>query len=241
VAISRAFDGVFQAHRGELPLAFVRALAYSESRLDPLDKHTPATGSAWGLMQVVDIVRREYNERHGTSYTSDDRLNPAVNVRIACDLLGRIVRQYRTKHPRAPNLQTDWGNLEFVKLVIAGWNSGYAETRGVGLIAHYLEGRGIPVTHDAVFAHAAATPGAKAQNFTDAKRAWQRKVAERYFLEGGPDTGVNMVASLPFIAPLFGFAQELGGGIDLSSLTSGDVMLLAAAAAAGGVALILWG
>jgi hypothetical protein len=82
-------------------------------------------------------------------------------------------------------MRLDWGNPEFVKLVIAGWNSGYSEAAGVGKVAGWLSSQGIPVTHDSVFAYASQAGGTvHLQN--SAKQNWQRSVVDLYFAEGGP-------------------------------------------------------
>ncbi len=83
-------------------------------------------------------------------------------------------------------MQTDFGNPEFVKLLLAGHNSGYSEAGGVGRVASYLEQRGIPVTHDNVFKYASAA-GATVHLQNTAKQRWQREVAALYFAQ--PDAG----------------------------------------------------
>jgi len=47
-----------------------------ESNLNPRSNEGPA----WGLLQVIEVVRTDYNERHGTSYRRADLLDPVVNV-----------------------------------------------------------------------------------------------------------------------------------------------------------------
>lgn len=192
MALSRAYDPIFRRHAGSIPVNYLRALAKRESNLNPREAIDPA----WGLMQVVPQVRISYNQRHGTSYSQAQLLEPETNVKIATELLRRIVRQYG-KHP-AKNLKENWHNPEFVKLVTAGWNSGYSEAAGVGRVASYLESRGIPVTHDAVFEHAAAAGGTRhLQNRT--KYAWQRSVADLFYAEGGPGTGVLLPLALTLV------------------------------------------
>jgi len=181
-AITTRFDPLFAKYAGALPIAFMRALSKRESNMNPNEQEWPA----WGLMQVVPVVREGYNKRFGTSYSHPDLLDPDTNVKIAAELLNRIVTGY-AKHSD-PNLKTDWSNPEFVKLVVAGWNSGYSEAGGVGKVASYLESRGIPVTHDSVFAHSAAA-GATKHLRNPQKQAWQRSVAELYFKQ--PDSAVR--------------------------------------------------
>jgi soluble lytic murein transglycosylase-like protein len=182
VALSRQFDSLFSRYRGRLPVNYLRALSYSESRMNPSD----TGGSYWGLMQVgYKSVLPSYNRRRGTSYSPRDLLNADVNVKIGTDLLNRIIVAYG-KHP-SPNMRPS-GGREFWKLLTAGWNSGYSESGGVGKVAAYLEQRGIPVTHDNVFRYAAAA-GATVHLQNDAKRAWQAAVVDRFYDEGGPGPG----------------------------------------------------
>lgn len=194
--ITRRFDSIFQRFRGSMPLAFMRALAYNESSMNPMESRDPA----WGLMQVVPVVRESYNQRFGTGYSQQDLLDPTTNVKIASDLLNRIARQYQATHGSDPNMRVNWRNPEFVKLVVAGWNSGYSEAGGVGRVASYLRARGMPVTHDNVFQHASAA-GATRHLQNPTKYQWQRRVADTFYAEGGPgvldalDMGLLLVAA----------------------------------------------
>lgn len=186
MALPTTFDPIFNAYRKRIPLNYMRALTKRESNFNPNESNDPA----WGLMQVVPIVRNDYNARNGTAYTKQDLLNPAVNVKMVADLLNRVVLAYG-RHPDR-NMKEYWSNPEFAKLVTAGWNSGYSEGGGVGKVATYLESRGIPVTHDNVFQYAAAA-GATTQLQKADKRNWQRSVVDLYFLEGGPGGDVASI------------------------------------------------
>lgn len=178
VALSRKFDPIFRRHAGRLPVAYLRALSKRESNQNPGD----TGGPAWGLMQVIEEVRTSYNKRRRTSYSRSDLLNPDVNVRIASDLLNRIIGYYGKNHPNTPNMQEDWHNPEFVKLLTAGWNSGYSEVAGVGFVARCLERRGIPVTHDNVIKYAQSCGGTRhLYSHAQSTLGWQRSVASLYF------------------------------------------------------------
>ncbi len=166
---------MFAKHAGKVPVPFLRALSKRESNMNPNDTRGPA----WGLMQVVEVVRNSWNKRRPSEAISRGQLlDPDINVKIAASLLNRIAIAY-AKHPDS-NMQPNWTNPEFVKLVLAGWNSGYSEAGGVGRVAKYLEARGIPVTHDNVFRYAGAARATRhLQN--SAKQRWQRGVADLYF------------------------------------------------------------
>lgn len=184
--ISTTFDALFQQFAGGIPVAFLRALSYKESSQQP----SAMTGSAKGLFQITPIVLDGYNAAHGTHlFPAPHLFDPKINTKVAADLLGKIARAY-DKHP-SPNLKTNWANPEWVKLVLAGWNSGYSEGGGVGKVASYLEARGIPVTHDNVFAYAGAA-GATQHLQNSAKQGWQRSVASLFYSQGDWNTAIGI-------------------------------------------------
>lgn len=179
--LSTAYDPIFAKHAGALPVAFLRALGQRESDLNP----RLMTGSAAGLLQVMPAELTAYNARYRTSYAPVDLLNPEINVPVAVRRLNEIIEQYK-KHPDK-NLQSDFANPEFVKLLVSGWNSGPSEAGGVGKVARYLEGKGLRVTHDAVFANAAAA-GATQWLQNQTRYNWQRSVADLYFAQSDART-----------------------------------------------------
>lgn len=197
MALSKTFDPLFSRHGGNIPVAFLRALSYQESRHNP--NSNAGLPKAQGLLQIVGVVRDSFNKAHGTHYTAAQIVSPdprspavAVNVQMATELLRAIVKAYG-KHP-SPNMKEDWGNPEFVKLVTTGWNAGYSESGGLGKVARYLEQRGIPVTAENVYRNAGAA-GAVAK-LAGANRAWVAGVSDLYFAQ--PDHGgtASSVASL---------------------------------------------
>lgn len=182
--VPRTYDRIFAEHGHGLPLAFLRALAKRESDMKPRDRQDPA----WGLLQVIEVVRRDFNARHQTRYSREDLLDPRINVVIGSDLLRRIIRSYATNHPGAPNLQEDWGNRRFVELLTFGWNAGYSERGGVGRVARYLEGLGrhADITIDTIHANARAA-GASRHLSNARKVAWCKSVALLFFAEQARD------------------------------------------------------
>lgn len=200
--LPKQWDSLFRKHQGKLPVPFLRALTKRESNFNPNDFHGPA----WGLMQVVEVLRNSWNSRKPSqSITRSQLLDPTINVKVATDLLNRIITAYG-KHP-SPNMKMDWGNPEFVKLLVAGWNSGYSEGGGVGKVARYLESRNIPVTHDNVFAYAGKA-GATRHLQTSGRQNWQRSVADLYFHQpDAPAPGESMPGNFAVkagVAVLFG-------------------------------------
>lgn len=180
----RVFDEVFARYGQGLPVAYLRALALHESDMTP----RLSSGPAWGLLQVIEVVRQDFNQRAGTNYSRQDLLDPAVNVTIAASTLAQIVKSYATNHAHIPNLQADWRNPQFVALLTFGWNAGYSERGGVGRVATYLEQRGVSeVTIDGVFA-AAQKAGASRHLSNAAKLAWSKQVTRQYFAELAGET-----------------------------------------------------
>ncbi len=200
MATSTAFDDLFDKYRGSIPKAYLRALAYQESRMNPTAYN--GSGGGRGLLQITGIARQDFNQRHGTAYTVADLMTPEVSIRIGADLLNRIASSY-AKHP-SPNMRGDWTNPEFVKLVTMGWNAGYSEGGGVGKVAGYLERAGKPVTHDNVYKYAQAAGGvAKLANAT--ALAWQRDVLSLFQRQPDWKTAAAGVGTLLMILGL-GFA-----------------------------------
>ena len=168
----RRFDPTFERYRGGIPIEYVRALVERESDGRPDTR----TGSAIGLMQIVPVVLTDYNQRHGAVYTSEQLVDPAINVAMGCELLRLIVDSYRKNHPHIPNLQVDWNNLRFVELLTFGWNAGFSEAGGLGRVARYLEQLGaVDITIDQVSAHAQLA-GASKHLSNPAKVAWCKSV-----------------------------------------------------------------
>jgi|GEM_PF-4053123 len=170
--IPNTFDALFEKHRGPIPLSYLRALAWNESRMDPKNR----TGTARGLLQVVDSVRRDFNKGRGQSVAPDQLFEAETNVVVATDLLRTIVRVLQ-----AEGLKADWTSPEWAKLVTASWNSGWSRKMGVPKVLRHLKSQGLPLSHDNVFKHSAAASATRHLR-NPKKQRWQRKVV-RDFLE----------------------------------------------------------
>ncbi len=173
---SRRFDRIFDMYRDSIPIEFLRALAKRESNLNPEE----SKGPAWGLMQIVEVVRKDYNQAHGTRYTRRDLLDPAINVAIACWLLRFIIAQYANHQDGVPNLRADWSNPRFAELVVYGWNAGFSASGGVLKVVRYLKERGVTdITIDVVFKHAREA-GAVRHVSNATKLRWCKSVVRLY-------------------------------------------------------------
>jgi hypothetical protein len=177
--LSRRFDHLYDRYRGAIPIEYLRALVERESGTNP----NARTQAARGLMQIIPVALTDYNARHGTHYQPEHLFEPAINIAIGCDLLRLIAASYQRNHPQVPNLQADWTNPRFVELLTFGWNAGFSEVGGVGLVARYLERRGITdLTIDLVH-HFAQSAGASKYLSDPTSVRWCKRVALLYARE----------------------------------------------------------
>lgn len=189
------FDPIFAAHGHGIPVPYLRALALGESNMNP----RASSGPALGLLQVIDIVRKDYNQRTGARYTRQDLLDPVINVTIASSALAMIAQSYATNHPRVRNLQPDWRNLRFIELLTFGHNAGWSERGGVGRVAKYLEQRGVFEQTIEAIHRAARAAGASPHLSNPAKVAWCKRVAAQYARElaAEPPTDEHVIEMPP--------------------------------------------
>jgi hypothetical protein len=173
----RTYDDVFAGSGRGIPVPYLRALALHESDMRP----RLADGPAWGLMQVIEVVREDFNRRERKNFTRSDLLDPAVNVTIAASSLALVAKSYAANHSSA-NLQTNWRNPQFVALLTFGWNAGWSERGGVGRVVSFLEQRGMDVTINSVF-DAAKASGASPHLSNSMKLAFAKQVTRQYFAE----------------------------------------------------------
>ncbi len=184
----RSYDALFAEYGSGIPVPYLRALAWRESGMNPRAN----SGPAWGLLQVVEVVRKDYNERHGTSYERRELLDPAVNIAVASDVLARIIYGYGRFHPEAINLQVDWGNPLFVELLTFGWNAGYSERGGVGRAASHLTRRGFDdFTIDDIFG-VAKQAGVRPHLSNPRKVTFSKGVTTQYLRERARDEADGM-------------------------------------------------
>jgi soluble lytic murein transglycosylase-like protein len=177
IMISAVWDPLIEKYAGRVPVAFIRALIHGESGGDS-QLENPASHAA-GLLQITEIVRRDWNDAHPSAPVSRDQLfDPEINVRLGAALLNRIVQVYG-KHP---TLQPDWATRRYPELVALGWNAGYSDRGGVGLVVSHLETAGAQpadVTVDSVARVAAGLPASRFVSRPD-RIAYARAVADIY-------------------------------------------------------------
>jgi soluble lytic murein transglycosylase-like protein len=178
IMISAVWDPMIEKYAGRVPVAFIRALIHGESGGDS-QLENPASHAA-GLLQITEIVRRDWNDAHADAPVNRDQLfDPEINVRIGAALLNRIVQVYG-KHP---TLQPDWSTRRYPELVALGWNAGYSDRGGVGLVVSHLEAAGAQpadVTVDSVARLAAGLPEASRFVSRPDRVAYARAVADLY-------------------------------------------------------------
>jgi len=176
--ISAAWDPVIERYAGRVPVAFIRALVHGESGGDS-QKEDPASHAA-GLLQITDIVRKDWNSAHEDAPVSrTDLFDPEINVRIGAALLNRIVQVYR----HHPTLRPDWSSRRYAELVALGWNAGYSDRAGVGLAVTELEAAGAKpadVTVDSVSRVAAGLSNASRFVARADRVAYAKAVADLY-------------------------------------------------------------
>jgi soluble lytic murein transglycosylase-like protein len=203
VMISAAWDPVIERYAGQVPVAFIRALVHGESGGDS-QKENP-TSHAAGLLQITDIVRKDWNTAHPDAPVGrSDLFDPEINVRIGAALLNRIVLVYR----HHPTLRPDWGSRRYAELVGLGWNAGYSDRGGVGLAVAALEAAGAQpadVTVDSVARVAVGLPNASRFVARADRVAYAKAVADLYLGSrggrvvaghGGGVTGPVVIAAL---------------------------------------------
>jgi soluble lytic murein transglycosylase-like protein len=178
IMISAAWDPVIERYAGQVPVAFIRALVHGESGGDS-QKENPASHAA-GLLQITDIVRKDWNSAHEDAPVSrTDLFDPEINVRIGAALLNRIAQVYR----HHPTLRPDWNSRRYAELVALGWNAGYSDRGGVGLAVTELEAAGAKpadVTVDSVARVAAGLPSASRFVSRADRVAYAKAVADLY-------------------------------------------------------------
>ena len=176
--ISAAWDPVIERFAGRVPVAFIRALVHGESGGDSQKENH--SSHAAGLLQLTDIVRKDWNNAHPAAPVSRaDLFDPEINVRIGSALLNRIVQTYG----RHPTLKPDWSSRRYPELVALGWNAGYSDRAGVGLAVSELEAAGArpeDVTVDSVARVAGGLPKASRFVSLSERVAYAKAVADLY-------------------------------------------------------------
>lgn len=178
IVISAAWDPIISRYAGNVPVPFIRALIHGESGGDPT-RENPNSHAA-GLLQITEIVRRDWNAAHADAPVTRAALfEPEINIRIGAALLNRIVQVYA----HHPTLRPDWRSRRYPELVVLGWNAGYSDRGGVGLAVSALEEAAAnpdDVTVDAVAAMAARLPRVSRFVSRADRIAYAKAVADAY-------------------------------------------------------------
>ncbi len=180
-ALPRTFDPLFERFRGGIPIELLRALAMRESGMKPTIKGR----AAWGLLQITEVVRVDFNDAHGTKHARERLLEPAINIEIGCWLLRLIADRYERRHGDLRNMRADWSNPRFAELAVLGWNAGWSSGSGVMRVVARLKELGArDVDIDLVHQNAGQLGGGP--HLRDPKRiAWCKGVVALYLRERG--------------------------------------------------------
>lgn len=133
MTIAKTFDAVFDKFRDNIPLEFLKALAFSASGLNP----SKSAHESAGLFMISVPALTSYDKKFGGSHVPKDLADPILNTQIAVWILKNIVTYYASNFPRS--MKEDWTNKDFVALVVHGYNVGYREPNGVGAAVKQLE------------------------------------------------------------------------------------------------------
>lgn len=162
-----SMDAIFREYGDELPVSFLRTLAMYESTLrpDPRSKRRKAYDAMtskelaiakkidkkarrtkyWGLFQIGSGVLKDYNKAHTDNLTKLDLTNSVNATKVAAWQLNRIIRAYHGG-PHA-NLDENWLNEDWVRMLVAGWNMGWSRRSGLQHVANWLKKKGGFVEH----------------------------------------------------------------------------------------------
>lgn len=173
------FDPVYRAGCPGIPVYYLRALAKYESDSNPRSANY---GQGVGLLQVVESVRTEYNERNGTSYTKTDLLDPWINAAIACSLLTRIKNYYAVNYRRAFP-RASWNDRRFVEVITLAWNAGWSDRTGAGRVVSVLLGEGhrADIDIDMIRQRAGGLPEVTPKLREASPAVFARRVTSAYF------------------------------------------------------------
>lgn len=176
-------DTIYREECSGIPVEYLQALAHQESRTNPKEMKD----ACWGLLQVCPTVLTSYNKRFGTSYQMGvEMLEARLNVRVACELIGRIPGFYVSQHPAAFPGGFSWSNRRHVDLLTQGWNAGWSESRGVSGAIGLLLDWGYSADQITAAAIAKASkdgrfPSNITKRLGERGTTWLRKVSALYF------------------------------------------------------------
>jgi soluble lytic murein transglycosylase-like protein len=215
--LPQTFDADINRFRGQVPIAFVRALIQAESGFDPRNENP--TSKARGLLQITPIVDEDWNKAHPAELvTRDDLFDPATNLKLGLDLLGRIVAKYAKQHTRT--MTPNFASPRYVEVLAEAWNVGHGV---IGGIIGMLEAAGVDVTVENIVKRGPTLPGVSPKLAARIEKRGTKfpvRVRKLYFaeLEASPETPTRpTVASsrvgdgiaLALVAGLLLFGDEL--------------------------------
>lgn len=184
--IPTTFDALFYRYGSPygIPLPFMRAVAWAESRMNPDD----VTGSHVGLFQAGEENLRDWDaaaKKAGYAVPAGSwqaRLkDPALNTRVFVRTLRNMMSSFA-----AGGLASDWTWDDYPALLAMGWNAGWSKKSGVRRVLDFLRARGLPLDFETVAAKAKEAGAAASLSRPD-KQAFQRSIVALFRrLEAAP-------------------------------------------------------
>ena len=145
--IPTIYDLVFKEVSGGVPVPFMKATAWSETRYKADATPPPAANSsAIGLFQMLDRTRGDFNKATEKSYTREDMKDPRKSAEAGAWHMRQIAREYARVAPSVFGIKGqagtfDWTNPRNVGLVSLGYTAGWSDVQGVAAVVRkMLEG-----------------------------------------------------------------------------------------------------
>lgn len=127
--IPNTFDSIFDAHASkEVPAAFLKSLAWHESKFNPEAKPPKSAGSsALGLFQLLKSTVAEFAKATGKPYKHPQMVRPTQATEVGAWL----VRQTVHRLDKYAKLPANWKDPTYVGLVALAHTAGNSVVQGV--------------------------------------------------------------------------------------------------------------
>jgi hypothetical protein len=207
--ISKELDGTFEANRGNIPLAFLRAFAWNNRR-DKSKGFNPAqsSGGAAGLFGISSAALNSYNSVKGQNNPVNSLADANFNTKVAVYLLQKIVAYYAANYPKT--MIENWNNPDYVALIVHGYNVGHAEPKGLGAAIKKFNDAPDKLTFNAV-TQVAKEIGLSNNSYNTAWMSFAKGVANTYL-------NSSRSPSQPGPSQTYSAAKKGTGGVGLAAI-----------------------